>query len=66
MSAAPFAAGRGDGGDEGDDDDDSSSYRKASDYGTEDNHSGSSSVHSDNDGSNVSDASAADYNVPSQ
>ena len=63
MSAAPFAAGRGDGGDGGYDDDNSSSYRKASDYGTEDNHSGSSSVHSDYDGSNASDAPPADYDV---
>ena len=63
MSAAPFAASRGDGGDGGDDDDNSSSYRKASDYGTEDNHSGLSSVHSDYDGSNASDALPADYDV---
>ena len=56
MSAVPFAAGRGDGGDWGDDDDNSSSYRKASDYGTEDHHS-------DYDGSNASDAPPADYDV---
>ena len=43
--------------------DNSSSYRKASDYGTEDNHSESSSVHSDYDGSNASDVLLADYDV---
>ena len=52
MSVAPFAASRGDGGDGDGDDDNSSSYRRASDYGT----SGTSSVHSDYDGSNASDA----------
>ena len=35
MFAAPFAASRGDGGDGDGDDDNSSSYRRASDYGTE-------------------------------
>jgi hypothetical protein len=47
MSAAPFAVGLGDGGDGSDDDDNSSSYRQASDYGTADDHSALSSVHSD-------------------
>ena len=55
MSAAPFAASRNDGGDGDGDDDNSSSYHKASDYGTEDNHSESSSVHSDYDNSKASD-----------
>ena len=55
MSAAPFAASRVDGGDGDGDDDNSSSYHKASDYGTGDNHSESSSVHSDYDGSKASD-----------
>ena len=45
------------------DDDNSSSYHRASDYGTEDNHSGSSSVHSDYDGSTASDAPPFDYDV---
>ena len=62
MSAAPFATSRGDGGDGDGDDDNSSSYRRASDYGTEDTHSGTSSVHSDYDGSNASDA-PFDYDV---
>ena len=62
MSAAPFAASRSDGGDGDGDDDNSSSYHRASDYGTEDNHSGTSSGHSDYDGSNASDA-PFDYDV---
>ena len=52
-----------DGRDGDGDDDNSSSYRRASDYGTEDNHSRSSSVHSDYDGSNASDAPPFDYDV---
>jgi hypothetical protein len=63
MSTAPFAAGQGGGADGADDYDNSSSYRQATDYGTEDNPSGSSSVHSDYDGSNASDALPADYDV---
>ena len=63
ISAASFAASRGDGGDGDGDDDNSSFYRRASDYGTEDTHSGTSSVHSDYDGSNASDAPSFDYDV---
>ena len=65
LSAAHdrVAVGLGDGGDGGDDDDNSFSYRKASDYVTEDNHSGSSSVHSDYDDNNADDALLADYDV---
>jgi len=49
MSAPPFAVGLGDDGNGGGDDDSSSSYSHSSDNGTEDNHSMSSSGHSDYD-----------------
>lgn len=55
LSVAPFAASCGNGRDGDGDDDNSSSYPKASDYGTEDHHSESSSVHSDYDNSKASD-----------
>jgi len=49
MFAPPFAVGLGDDGNDGGDDDSSSSYRHSSDNGTDDNHSMSSSGHSDYD-----------------
>ena len=62
MSTAPFAAGSGGAGDGPDDGDSNSSDPKASDYGSDEDQSGSSSVRSDYDDDNVSNAPPADYN----
>ena len=62
MSAPPFAVSLGNDGSGGGDDDSSSSYRHSSTNGTEDNHSMSSSGHSDYD-NNADSASLLDSDV---
>jgi len=63
MSSAPFAAVCGGAGDNPDDSDNNSSDPKDSDYGSDGDQSGSSSVRSDYDNDTVNNAPLVDYNT---